>query len=420
MFCNDACFDKFFPLSGKSKGGGSKKKRGGSKKKRGGSKKKGGSSKKKVTSKKKPKTTTDTKKVKGEGKKKKEKTGKGKEKVGKSSKSSDGTTKSNTTKVQKDKSKKSPDEKKKKEKKKTPRKDRTSTSSTSGSSTDRGRSSSTGESGSTTSRTSSSGRGSSSSRGRGRRSSSSSSSEQGRSSSSGSRGGGGGGGGRSRSSSARDLLKKGSRSVSRARRRTSGYGRTLSKANKLRRRTGAYITGHGPSGRPYTRLYNPPNYIYSSGGWNTRRFGYGYGSWWAWRYPSFSRLALPYYSLWFPYRRWRPYYYVTDQAAVEDYDRGAGFVDPGVVIRNDAFTTELPDLPTFVDIGVNIDLLKSINPDNPSQVAIFENEIKKIQSALARLKVTYANEIVRGYFPSPDFDEERFSWIQDADMGRSD
>jgi len=108
---------------------------------------------------------------------------------------------------------------------------------------------------------------------------------------------------------------------------------------------------------------------------------------------------------------------VTDQRAVEDYDRGTHLIDPGYVKRNTAITLQLPELPTFHSIGVNLDYLRSINKPSLSQTerVILQDEVAKINTELNILKVKYANEIAQGYFPSPDFDEERFSWIQNAD-----
>jgi hypothetical protein len=189
----------------------------------------------------------------------------------------------------------------------------------------------------------------------------------------------------------------------------------LSVANNFRRRnTGGYITGHRASGRPYTRIYNPRNYINTGFGWN-RQFGYGYGHWWAWRYPWFTTY-IP-YSLWFPYASWRPYYYVIDQDAVVRYDRGESFIDPGDIIRNPDIPLELPLLPTFQSIGVNLDALKMVNTPqlNQQEQFILQGEIAKINTRLEILKVEHANLIEQGYFPSPDFDEERFSWIQNTD-----
>jgi hypothetical protein len=121
-------------------------------------------------------------------------------------------------------------------------------------------------------------------------------------------------------------------------------------------------------------------------------------------------------SSWFPVA-WKPTYYVNNQAAVQDYDAGR-LIDPDYIMQPDYLEGRiLPPLPSFFDLNIDITPLMqydSVRPDQlPPMVKKRIDVISQmINTELVNIKRMYPIEVSQGFYPVPDFDEERFSWIQ--------
>lgn len=146
-----------------------------------------------------------------------------------------------------------------------------------------------------------------------------------------------------------------------------------------------------------------------------RGFGYGYGLWWAWRYPWFASF-FP-YSLWYPWAAWVPYYTVPEAVALSYTNAGVPIPASAYVVNTAAFgDVQLPQLPSFAEVGISLDAVEqydntqSLNPDQQAQAAQVKDAIA---AELTELRKDYADLEAQGYHVVPDMDREQFSWVKE-------
>ena len=144
-----------------------------------------------------------------------------------------------------------------------------------------------------------------------------------------------------------------------------------------------------------------------------RGFGYGYGAYWAFRYPWVAR-SFP-YEMWFPNGDWIPYYTVDENYAIA-YDNNGEPLPPEAYQINSAFgNVQLPPLPTFESLGIDLmQVLQEPAGAFPTEQESAQRQAvqEKISAELERLRQQYAAQNAQGYFVVPDLDRGQFSWLK--------
>lgn len=143
-----------------------------------------------------------------------------------------------------------------------------------------------------------------------------------------------------------------------------------------------------------------------------RAFGYGAG--WRRQFPWFSLLfTAEVFSLWYP-PRWQPYYLIDPHSV--DIANQQGLPPPPNAYRINhqvKWPENLPSLPTFKESGIVLEKIhygdQTLTKEQSESVMEIQHSLNKKQ---AELKLKY-NELVKaGYWPVPDLDRERFSWVK--------